>query len=237
MKRLRAGIGISFVFSFLIHGVIIVTLICIRLFAAPTVPKKRPLTIDFTLVCPSSPSPSALSMAQAVPPKAATSKVRKPAPSPVKEDEVNPDTTKEDSITGSVELVDGTSGDKEVQPVRMATVDSGGAAGPGSREKNTAMSSEVLREQYLREQFEYIRRIIYRKAVYPDVAAEMNITGTVFLSFCVREDGGVEGIDIVNGSGAQILDRDAVSTVRRAAPFPKPPVSVVVKFPFEYRMD
>jgi len=53
----------------------------------------------------------------------------------------------------------------------------------------------------------------------------------------VREDGGVERIEILKGSGASILDRDAVATIRRAAPFPRPPVRVIVKFPLEYRLE
>jgi len=184
-----------------------------------SVPGLHTLTIDFSLekarVAPE-PEPSA--------PKPLPRKMRRPPPPPVKEAASFPDTTPADTAADTAEFA-------EDRPVQVAST--GSAAAP----QDTGLIREGQRQRYLKEQFEYIRDIIYRKAVYPPAAIDMTITGTVLLSFCVREDGGVGSIDIVKGSGAPILDRDAVSTIRRAAPFPRPPVRVVVKFPMEYRLE
>jgi protein TonB len=150
---------------------------------------------------------------------------------PVKEEEEFPDTIAEDAAADTAQFADAESSGVDNQPVRVASI------GPMGTPQDSGQVLEKERQRYVKEQFEYIRDIIHRKAVYPPVALEMKISGTVFLSFCVREDGGVESIDILKGSGASILDRDAVATIRRAAPFPRPPVRVVVKFPLEYRLE
>jgi periplasmic protein TonB len=211
--------------SLTIHGVFIAAVAGI---AAFSVPAMRTLTIDFSIekspVAPAAASPAHL-------PEPIPRQARRPAPPPAKEEEAFPDTTTEDLTADTAEFADAEASEAGDKPVQVASIGTIGVS------QDTGQVREKVRQKYLKEQFEYIRDIIYRKAVYPSMALEMNITGTVFLSFCVREDGGVESIDILKGSGASILDRDAVSTIRRAAPFPRPPVRVVVKFPLEYRLE
>jgi protein TonB len=211
--------------SLTIHGFFIAAMTGI---AAFSVPAARTLTIDFSIE--KSPSmPQAASKVSL--PEPVLRKTRRPAPPLVKEEEAFPDTTKEDTTADTAQFTDAESSAVDDQPVRVVSI------GPIGIPQDTGQVREKERQRYLKEQFEYIRDIIYRRAVYPPVALEMKISGTVFLSFCVREDGGVENIDILKGSGASILDRDAVATIRRAAPFPRPPVRVIVKFPMEYRLE
>jgi protein TonB len=211
--------------SLAIHGVFIFAVTGI---AALSVPAARTLVIDFDIekspVIP--PAPSTVS-----PPEPTLRHTRRPAPPPVKEKEEFPDTIAEDTSADTAQFVDAESSGVDDQPVQFASI------GPIGMPQDTGQVREKERQRYFKEQFEYIREIIYRKAVYPPMALEMKISGMVFLSFCVREDGGVERIEILKGSGASILDRDAVATIRRAAPFPRPPVRVIVKFPLEYRLE
>jgi len=208
-----------------IHGVFVAVVACI---AALSVPALRTLTIDFNIeksppIMPEAPTVS--------PPKPTPRQTQRPVPPTVKEEEAFPDTTTQDTTVDTVQFAAAESNIVDDQPVQVASI------GPIALPEDTGIVREKERQRYLKEQFEYIRNIIYSKAIYPPTAIEMNITGTVFLLFCVREDGGVESIDVLKGSGASILDRDAVATVKRAAPFPRPPVRVVVKFPLEYRLE
>jgi periplasmic protein TonB len=211
--------------SLAIHGIFIAAVAGITAFSIPAI---RTLTIDFSIkkstVIPPAASKDAL-------PQPTPRHTRRPAPLPIKEEEAFPDTTTEDDTGDIAEFADAEASEADDKPVQAASI------GPAAIPQDTGQGREKERQRYLKEQFEYIRDIIYRKAVYPAMALEMKITGTVFLSFCVREDGGIESIDILKGSGASVLDRDAVSTIRRAAPFPRPPVRVVVKFPMEYRLE
>jgi periplasmic protein TonB len=211
--------------SLTIHGVFIGAITGL---AAFSIPAARTLTIDFSI----EKSPVMEPVASPAPePEPTPRQTRRPTPLPVKEEEAFPDTTVEDTTADTARFAAAESNAVNNQPVQ------GASAGPMGIPQDTGQAHEKERQRYLKEQFEYIRDIIYRRAVYPPMALEMKISGTVFLSFCVREDGGVESIDIIKGSGASMLDRDAVSTVKRAAPFPCPPVRVVVKFPLEYRLE
>ncbi len=211
--------------SLTIHGVFIAAVTGI---AAFSVPAMHTLLIDFSIEKSPVMEPAASPILP--PPEPTPRQTRRPAPLPV-EEEAFPDTTIEDDFADTAQFADAKSSGEDDQPVQVTSINAAGIP------QDTGQVREKERQRYLKEQFEYIRDIIYRKAAYPSMAIEMNITGTVFLSFCVREDGGVEGIDILKGSGASILDRDAVATIRRAAPFPRPPVRVVVKFPMEYRLE
>jgi protein TonB len=211
--------------SLAIHGVFIAAVTGI---AAFTVPAPRALAIDFSIEKSAVMEPPALPVPE---PEPTPRQTRRPAPLPVKEEEAFPDTATQDTSDTTVEFADEEPGNAKDQPILVASI------GMTGIQQDTGKIREQERQRYLKEQFEYLRNIIYRKAVYPPLALEMNITGTVMLSFCVREDGGVENVGILKGSGSPILDRDAVSTVRRAAPFPRPPARVTVKFPMEYRLE
>jgi protein TonB len=68
---------------------------------------------------------------------------------------------------------------------------------------------------------------------YPAQARAKRLKGEVRVAFTVSANGGVGGIHVVVSSGSPILDKAAVDTVRRAAPFPAiPPEAGRSSWPF-----
>lgn len=62
-----------------------------------------------------------------------------------------------------------------------------------------------------------------RSLRYPSAAKSKRLRGEVRVAFTVTGSGGVTGIRIVRSSGHDVLDRAAIATVQRAAPFPRIP--------------
>ncbi|EHK56217.1 energy transducer TonB family protein [Allomesorhizobium alhagi] len=58
---------------------------------------------------------------------------------------------------------------------------------------------------------------------YPAEAKRNKLRGEVRVAFTVSAGGGVGGVRVVRSSGSPVLDKAAVETVRRAAPFPAIP--------------
>lgn len=68
-----------------------------------------------------------------------------------------------------------------------------------------------------------IVRKLRRSLRYPRAARARRITGEVHVRFVVSANGSAGSIRVVRSSGSPILDRAAIDTVRRAAPFPAIP--------------
>jgi len=75
----------------------------------------------------------------------------------------------------------------------------------------------------------------YQKAVkekienckrYPKWARKQGFEGTVHLKFTILSTGAVKDIKIIKSSGFNILDKEAISTVKRASPFPPIPKKI-----------
>jgi protein TonB len=94
--------------------------------------------------------------------------------------------------------------------------------------------SDSVRASYLSEHFVYIRELITGRLEYPPLARKMGWRGQVNLAFTVLEDGSVRDVRVVNSSGYALLDHNAVETVQRAAPFPKPPIKAELLMPVRY---
>lgn len=97
-------------------------------------------------------------------------------------------------------------------------------------------TAESKRQLYLKEQFEYIRQKIMRKLTYPGIARKMGWTGQATVMFTIVEDGRVDSLKIVHSSGFELLDADAVVTVKKASPFPRPPVRAEIVMPITYQL-
>jgi protein TonB len=93
---------------------------------------------------------------------------------------------------------------------------------------------EAATAEYNRAHFEYLRREIHQRLIYPEVAREMGWEGRVLLSFLVAEDGSVREVAVTESSGIALLDKSAVTTVHRAGPLPRPPCDVRVVMPIAY---
>jgi len=89
---------------------------------------------------------------------------------------------------------------------------------------------------YLKANFSYIRDMIMKRIIYPERAREMGWQGKVKVSFVISSDGFVKDVRILESSGVAILDRNAVETVKKASPFPRPPVAAQLIIPISYRL-
>jgi protein TonB len=98
-------------------------------------------------------------------------------------------------------------------------------------------SHEEAKKRYLKEHFTYIRDIIMKNLSYPHIARKRGWSGKVTVSFVVREDGNVENEKVVEGSGFSVLDNNAVETIKKACPFPRPPAKAELIIPVVYRLE
>ena len=73
-----------------------------------------------------------------------------------------------------------------------------------------------------------VKRKIEEVREYPIWARRQKVEGEVYLRFIVLKCGSASGIKIVNSSGSEVLDRDAVDTIKRAEPFPAIPEKINV---------
>ena len=89
----------------------------------------------------------------------------------------------------------------------------GDRRGKSSREGNAATSN------YPGKVVSKLRRSLR----YPAEARRQKIRGEVHVAFTVAAGGGVSGVRVVRSSGSPVLDKAAVETVQRAAPFPPIP--------------
>jgi len=89
---------------------------------------------------------------------------------------------------------------------------------------------------YLKKNFFYIRDLIQKNITYPRVARQMGWQGKVTVSFLILNDGRISNIKIKQSSGKDVLDNNAVETVKRASPFPPPPVKAEITVPVVYAL-
>ncbi|MGB6118332.1 MAG: TonB family protein, partial [Mesorhizobium sp.] len=68
-----------------------------------------------------------------------------------------------------------------------------------------------------------VNRHVQRFKRYPAEAERAKATGTVRVSISIDQSGRLSAARIQSGSGHAMLDSEALATVRRASPYPKPP--------------
>jgi len=91
--------------------------------------------------------------------------------------------------------------------------------------------------EYVRAHFGYIRNLILHRLEYPALARRMGWSGRVVIAFTVCEDGSVEEARVVESSGRDLLDNNAIEVLARAAPFPPPPVPAEIIMPITYALN
>lgn len=99
------------------------------------------------------------------------------------------------------------------------------------------ISVESVKQRYLKEHFNYIRDLIQNKLTYPRIARKMGWTGKVVISFVISTDGNVKDINITEGSGFEMLDKNTIETVKKTSPFPRPPVEAQLLIPVTYKLN
>src|SRR5690606_20981524 len=111
------------------------------------------------------------------------------------------------------------SGGRDSHDAKRGAAD-GARAGAGRRGLgSTNQSGNAALSNYPGKVVAKLRRVLR----YPREAQRDRITGEVRVSFVVAESGAVSSIRVVASSGYPVLDRAAVETVQRAAPFPAIP--------------
>ncbi len=96
---------------------------------------------------------------------------------------------------------------------------------------------QSAQNQYIKEHFDYINKIVRINISYPYKAQKMSMEGDVIISFIVCIDGSVKGIKINKSSGFSTLDINAKQAVIKASPFPPPPVEVKIVIPVTYKLN
>ena len=95
---------------------------------------------------------------------------------------------------------------------------------------------DLARQQYVQLHYQYIQCGIQKQITYPFIARKRGWEGKVVVGFVICEDGRVENMRIIQSSGFKALDRNAVETIKRAAPFPNPPARAELTVPVIYRL-
>jgi periplasmic protein TonB len=193
--------------------------------------EEEPVTIDFSLGNGQDAAPAALQKPEKRP---AAKKVQQPEPK-VEEMQADPVETAAlpDTQEVSMESADAAAADsvpvtKTVNPVTETGIAGGTSAGSQGKVDKIAV--------YLQNQFFYIRKIIAANMIYPETAREKELEGSLLLSFVIQENGSVTEVKIVKSSGHSILDEDAVATIYKSTPFPKPPFPAQLKIPITYKL-
>lgn len=93
------------------------------------------------------------------------------------------------------------------------------------------------KEHYVEANLSFIRDAVERETRYPDMARRMGWEGKVVIAFIVCPDGLVEDIRVIESCGFKALDKNAINTIKRCAPFPKPPIRAEVVLPITYRLN
>jgi len=92
-----------------------------------------------------------------------------------------------------------------------------------------------VEKEFLDAHLGEIRALLLQNFKYPKMAQKLKIQGEVRVSFTLEKDGSVESVKVIEGSGFDILDDDAVALINKtASSFPKPTKSVRISVPMSY---
>lgn len=92
-----------------------------------------------------------------------------------------------------------------------------------------------VEKEFLNAHLGEIRGLLVQNLKYPKMAQKLKMQGEVRIAFSLGTDGSVENVKVVESSGFEILDEDAVSLIEKtASKFPKPSKSVRITVPLSY---
>jgi len=109
-----------------------------------------------------------------------------------------------------------------------------------SKAKETKSSHQApdYSATYLHNYLRRIREAIIANRYYPRIARKMRRQGEVKVGFVILPDGRLDDLHVVQSSGYTLLDRAAITTIKRAShAFPKPKKAVKLVVPIEYRIE
>lgn len=226
--------------SFFIHVALLLPIITMN---SSMIRISKPVVIDFSVEGPSANDGAA----RAPMPKNETMKAREPnqpRPQPVAAQQ---ETIRQEAVPRQLTSAGETAAENQapVPPARPSPVTGSSRAattistseGTSSSPRGEGASGEAMKQSYLKAHFAYIRDLVQQKLSYPTIARKMGWAGKVIISFIVCIDGQATDIMIREGSGIELLDKNAVAAVRDAAPFPKPPVEAQLIIPINYSLN
>lgn len=82
---------------------------------------------------------------------------------------------------------------------------------------------DSIRDAYLRDLNAYLRQ---QAVTYPEEARRRNISGHAMVEISLDRAGNLLSAKLDQSSGSELLDAAALETVRRAAPYPAPPLGL-----------
>jgi protein TonB len=91
-------------------------------------------------------------------------------------------------------------------------------------------------EEYVRKNYNYIRRRIVDCLIYPSRARQRGISGRSDVVFTINTDGSISDLGVRATSGSEILDNAALEAVKRAAPFKAPPALARIAIPVVFNL-
>jgi protein TonB len=170
-----------------------------------------------------------------------TQQVARQEASPLQEArQVSPDSAQVPTVIENEKKVPENGGEKDapgtISPHETGKSLASGGGINGTSAGNSDNSHSAAGIGYLKANFSYIRDMIMKRVIYPERAREMGWQGKVKVSFVISSDGLVKDIRILQSSGVDILDRNAVETIKKASPFPKPPVAAQLIIPISYKL-
>jgi periplasmic protein TonB len=229
MRKVSAG---SYLFSILFHILIFAVLILIHNNEANLPVISRSMVIDLTFadaaIAPETSGKSVQPHICAVKPI-----------SPKEEPDVIADAASTEPEPETSE--DSSSAEKstDAQPEKAAVneADSSSAQPVTSTVFNDGKNAPKSRQSYISGNFVYIEKLISSQLTYPEKAKELNQQGTLSLSFVILENGSVDEVKVIKSSGVRLLDDNAVMTVKKSAPYPKPPFPAEIHIPIAYNLE
>jgi len=248
----------GFQFSLIIHAVFILGVLGLSTLAAN---KPRPVVIDFDLEKSISAAPAPVQKHQESPIQKAAGppsrKEVKATPQPVPREEAKPVPPLETSkvaetsptwihstsdLTVPVEQpgvpnVPGGIGKTDGKVGISGSASASGKGGSGGGAALETGGTEKAKNRYLAEHFAYIRDKIFKNVSYPALARRMGWQGKVVLSFNIQTNGSIKDPQVARGSGYEILDQNALESLKESAPFPRPPVEAQIMIPVVYRLN
>ncbi|MDI6729487.1 MAG: energy transducer TonB [Thermodesulfovibrionales bacterium] len=229
-------------FSLILHAVVFAFIIA---FSSSIVPINKPIVIDFNIEDSADalkekpkelPAPKTRPVARSLKQEVKEQKKEIEKPTPVADVHPIPITEAQVSIPSVQPRTEQVVAKNEGHTIASSRTDrsSGDKKGIDGASGN---SEEKARMRYLKEHFAYIRDTIMKNLSYPHMARRMGWAGKVTVSFVVCENGYVENLKILETSGIGLLDKNAMGTIKKVMPFPKPPVRAELIMPIVYRLE
>ena len=132
--------------------------------------------------------------------------------------------------------------EKAVQNISMIKNVGRGGVGEGEGEGKGGIGeneggAEKIKEKFLLEKLLLISKIVQNNITYPYIARKMGWEGKVIISFVLTKDGKINFLVIEKSSGYDVLDKNAVETIKKVSRyFPLPPLDVKIKLPISYKL-